>query len=109
MRNLLVSLSVASILFLVGCGEERQSMRVVPDRNGHAASDPTGKGGGQGMQIVADKDEIYITTGAKDSLTSLAKKYGTTVEWLIKRNDLKNGLPAPGSNLIVPAPGGGAK
>ena len=108
MRNLLASLSVASILFLVGCGEERQSMRVVPDRNGHAAVDATGKSG-QGMALVADKDEIYITTGAKDSLTSLAKKYGTTVEWLIKRNDLKNGLPAPGSNLIVPAPGGGAK
>lgn len=109
MRNLLISLTAASVLLLVGCFEERQSMRVVPDRNGHAAVDPTGKGGGQNMTIVADKDEIYITTGPKDSLTSLAKRYGVTVEWLIKRNDLKHGLPAPGSNLIVPAPGGGAK
>ena len=43
MRNLLVSLSAASVLFLIGCGEERHSMRAVPDRNGHAATDPTGK------------------------------------------------------------------
>lgn len=107
MRNLLASLTVASVI-LTGCVTERQSMRVVPDRNGHAAVDATGKSG-QGMSLIADKDEIYITTGPKDSLTSLAKKHGTTVEWLIKRNDLKDGLPAPGSNLIVPAPGGGAK
>lgn len=105
MRNLLASLSVASVLFLVGCGEERHSMRVVPDRQGHAASDPTGKAG-LGNKPTAEEGEIYITTGAKDSLTSLAKKYGTTTIWLIKRNDLKDGLPAPGSNLIVPAPGG---
>jgi hypothetical protein len=108
MRNLLVSLSAASILFLIGCGEERHSMRVVPDRNGHAAADPTGKAG-LGNKPTADEGEIWITTQPKDSLTSLAKKHGTTVEWLIKRNDLKDGLPAPGSNLIVPAPGAPAK
>lgn len=104
MRNLLVSLSFASIFLLVGCLEERQSMRAVPDRNGHAAVDATGKGG-LGNKPTADENEVWITTTPKDSLTSLAKKHGTTVEWLIKRNDLKDGLPAPGSNLIVPKPG----
>ena len=105
MRNLLVSLSAASIFLLVGCLEERHSMRAVPDRNGHAATDPTGKAG-LGNKPTADENEIWITTTPKDSLTSLAKKHGTTVEQLIKRNDLKDGLPAPGSNLIVPKPGG---
>ena len=105
MRNLLVSLSAASIFLLTGCLEERQSMRAVPDRNGHAATDPTGKGG-LGNRPTADEGEIWITTTPKDSLTSLAKKHGTTVEWLIKRNDIKEVLPAPGTNLIVPKPGG---
>jgi len=105
MRNILFMLSIASVLLLVGCGEERQSMKVTQDKGGHAFI-PEGAGAGSPLNNarVAAEGEVYITTGAKDTLTSLAKQYNTTIEWLIKRNDLKNGLPAPGTNMIVPDP-----
>jgi LysM domain len=111
MRKLLISLSVASVLVFAGCGEERQSMKVVQDKQGHAyIPEGAGNGGSKlGNIRTADVGEIYITTGPKDTLTSVAKKYNTTIEWLIKRNDMKdadkfkNGIP-PGTNLIVPDP-----
>ncbi len=108
MRNILIPLSVASVLIFVGC-EERQSMKVTQDKKGHAYI-PEGAGQGVPNNIpVAGKDEIYITTGPKDTLYSIAKKYNTTLDWLIKRNDLKDrekfkdGIP-PGTNIIVPDP-----
>ena len=105
MRYLLASLSVASLLIAAGCGEERVSMMVVPDRQDHAYSDNGAAGVGVGLNVpIAGAGELFITTGPKDTLTSVATKYHTTVVWLIHRNDLKNGLPAPGSNLIVPNP-----
>jgi LysM repeat protein len=105
MRHLLASLSVASLLIALGCGEERVSMMVVPDRQDHAYSDNGSTGGGVGMNVpIPTKSEIFITTGPKDTLTSVAAKYRTTISWLIHRNDLKNGLPPVGSNLIVPNP-----
>ena len=105
MRYLLASLSVASLLIALGCGEERVSMMVVPDRQDHAFSDNGSTGGGVGMNVpIPTKSEIFITTGPKDTLTSVAAKYRTTISWLIHRNDLKNGLPPVGSNLIVPNP-----
>jgi LysM repeat protein len=105
MRNILFMLSFASVLLLTGCGEERQSMKVTQDKGGHAyIPEGAGSGSALGNVRVAGEGEKYITTGAKDTLTSIAKQYNTTVEWLIKRNDLKAGLPAPGTNLIVPDP-----
>jgi LysM repeat protein len=104
MRNVLTVLSVASVLILAGCGEERQSMRVVQDKQGHAWSDLGSGGTALGNIRVAEVGEIYITVAGKDTLTSIAKKYNTTIAWLIKRNDLENGLPPVGSNLIVPDP-----
>jgi len=106
MRKILLSMSVASVLVFIGC-EERQSMRVAQDKQGHAYVPEGGQGGGGGMSLVAGEGEQYITTGPKDTLTSVAKKYNTTLSWLIKRNQLKDaekfkdGLP-PGTNLIVP-------
>jgi LysM repeat protein len=111
MRKLITSLSVASVLVFAGCGEERQSMKVTQDKQGHAyVLEGSGGGGSKlGNIRVADAGEIYYTTGPKDTLTLVAKKFNTTVEWLVKRNDLadkeklKNGIP-PGTNLIVPDP-----
>jgi LysM repeat protein len=103
MRNILFSLSFASVLLLTGCGDERQTMKVTQDKRGHAyIPEGAGSGSALGNVRVAGPDEQYITTTAKDTLTSLAKQYNTTLEWIITRNDLKAGLPAPGSNLIVP-------
>ena len=107
MRNILISLSVASILVLVGC-DERESMKVTQDRQGHAYV-AEGTGSGLPQTPVAAPGEQYITTGPKDTLTSVSKKYNTTLSWLIKRNHLdnaekyKDGVP-PGTNLIVPDP-----
>ena len=107
MRNILTSLSVASILLLVGC-DERESMKVTQDRQGHAYV-VEGTSSGLSLTPVAGPGEQYITTGPKDTLTSVSKKYNTTLAWLIKRNHLqdvekyKDGVP-PGTNLIVPDP-----
>jgi hypothetical protein len=105
MRYLLASLSVASLLIAAGCGEERVSMMVVPDRQEHAYNDSGAVTGGVGLMVpIPGRGERFITTGPKDTLTAIASHYGTTVAWLIRRNDLKSGLPAPGANLIVPDP-----
>jgi hypothetical protein len=105
MRKILVPLSVASVLVFAGCGEERESMKVTQDNQSRAYVAPgSGPGNKLGNVRVAGTGEIYITTGAKDTLTSLAKKYNTTVKWLIQRNNIKDDLPKPGTNLIVPDP-----
>jgi LysM repeat protein len=105
MRNILFMISISSLLLLVGCVEERQSMKVTQNKQGHAFI-PEGAGSGSALpnKLVAAEGEIWITTSGKDTLTSIAKQYNTTIEWLIKRNDLKNGLPVPGTNMIVPDP-----
>jgi len=91
-----------AILALTGCGEYRETMMVVPDRQGHAARDPnTGAPEGGAMTRVANKNEMYITLGAQDSLSSVAKAYGVTLEWLIKRNRITT-APQAGENLVVP-------
>ena len=82
----------------------RESMSVAPDRKGHAASSSeTGSAptSGGSNQPVANKNEMYITLGAQDTLSSVAKAYGVTLEWLIKRNRLTKPVQA-GDNLIVP-------
>lgn len=81
----------------------RESMSVVPDRKGHAASDPTSTGNGTASNAVVanPKTEMYITLGAQDTLSSVAKAYGVTLEWLIRRNRLTKSAQA-GDNLIVP-------
>ncbi len=108
MRKIILSVSVASVLFFIGC-DERQSMKVTQDKQGHAYM-PEGASPGVKNNIpVAGEGEIYYTTGPKDTLTLVAKKFNTTLSWLIKRNDLKDaekfkdGVP-PGTNLIVPDP-----
>ena len=109
MRKLLTSLSVASVLVFAGCGEERQSMKVTQDKQGHAYVAEGSATGIKNNGRVAGEGEIYYTTGPKDTLTSVAKKFNTTVKWLIARNDIKdlekmkNGIP-PGTNMIVPDP-----
>lgn len=109
MRKILTSLSVASVLVFAGCGDERQSMKVTQDKQGHAYVAEGSATGIKNNGRVAGEGEIYYTTGPKDTLTSVAKKFNTTMDWLIKRNDLadkekfKNGIP-PETNLIVPNP-----
>ena len=102
MKTFLAFASVAC-LALSGCGEVRDTMMVVPDRQGHASADvTTAKATGKGSNAVtAGTDEMYITLGAQDSLSSVAKAYGITLEKLIARNRLTKS-PKPGDNLVVP-------
>lgn len=98
-----ISAFILAAIVLAGCGDYRDSMMVVPDRQGHAASDPNstvpqGKGS---TKPIAAKGEMYITLGAQDTLSSVAKAYGVTLDWLIKRNRLET-TPVAGDNLIVP-------
>ena len=104
MRNLLACIAIISLGALAGCGSDmRESMSVVPDRKGHAASNPDGGSAPSASNTVVanPKTEMYITLGAQDSLSSVAKAYGVTLEWLIKRNRLTKPTK-PGDNLIVP-------
>lgn len=98
MKTLLACATVAC-LALTGCGEYRDSMTAVPDRQGHAAGSAPARQISNGP--VAGKGEMYITLGAQDSLSSVSKAYNVTLEWLIKRNRL-TASPKPGDNLIVP-------
>ncbi len=81
----------------------RESMSVVPNRAGHAAANADGATAPSSVNTVVanPKTEMYITLGAQDSLSSVAKAYGVTLEWLIKRNRLTKPVQA-GDNLIVP-------
>ncbi len=102
MRNFLALASFVTVLVLSGCDEYRETMMVVPDRQGHAASAEGAQSKpGISNTAVAHKGEMYITLGAQDTLSSVAKAYGVTLEWLIKRNRLTN-PPKAGDNLIVP-------
>jgi LysM repeat protein len=105
MRYLLASISLAA-LFATGC-QERHSMRVVPDRQDHAYTDDKASKGGGSLtnDNVAGPGEQWITVQPGQTLTWIAKKYGTTTRDIIERNELADSLPKVGQNLIVPNPG----
>ena len=104
MRNLIATLSIASLILITfsGC-EERHSMRSVPNRDGHAWSDPDKKGG-LSMGIQAGEGEIYYNCSATDNLTSVASKFRMSTEELIKRNELKTKELKPKQQLVVRDP-----
>jgi len=96
----LLACTAMTLLALSGCDNDRQNMTVVPDRQGHAygANDqaqPTSTG------PVARADEKWYTMEPNDTLTSVAKKFDVSLEWLIKRNDIQDDKNIP-PQLIVP-------
>jgi hypothetical protein len=103
MKTFLACATVACFA-LAGCGDYRDSMMTTPDRHGHADSDPSNPaqpGLMQNRPQAVPGKEMYITLGAQDSLSSVAKAYNVTLEWLIKRNRL-TASPKAGDNIIVP-------
>lgn len=58
---------------------------------------------------VPGPDERLHTVQAGDTLRSLARRYGTTEAWLIRRNRLESPNLAPGASLIVPTGAGGGR
>ena len=78
-------------------------MRAVPNREGRAGGDGSQNMGDQVNAPVAGPNEHWYTMEAKDDIYTVAKKFNTTPEWLIKRNEIKTpSLVVPGKNLIVP-------
>ena len=99
------ALLLAAVLIAAGCST-RDNAAVTPDRQGHArvigyANISAGP--------VAQDNEMYYTTKAGDTLTSVAKQFNTTAGFLISRNNLSETTGTnkltPGQNLIVPKPG----
>jgi hypothetical protein len=103
MRYLTALIVTTSLIALSACGDYREGMQVAPDRGGHAAGEPEKRGGGAlSGKPIARPGEQYVTMQANDTLSSVAKEYGVTLDWLIKRNQLMTPNPKAGTNLIVP-------
>ncbi len=103
MRYLLVP-TILAALCITACDNDRQTYSVVPDRQGHATS-PEGAKQGQNIsnKPVAGEGEMYYTMEANDSLSGVAKKFNVSLDWLIRRNDIRHDNQVkPGEQLIVP-------
>jgi hypothetical protein len=96
----LAALTVAA-LASTGC-KERSNMRELPDRGGHAYR----TAGAERPLLTGAKlpygDEQVITVQPGDNLKLVARKYGVSEGWLIRRNDLATNNLEAGSSLIVP-------
>ncbi len=104
MRNLTaLALAAFVVLSAAGC-KERTNMRELPDRGGHAyrtagAERPMAAGA-----KLPYADEQVITVQQGDNLKLVAKRFGVTEAWLIRRNDLASNVLEAGMPLIVPKP-----
>jgi LysM repeat protein len=102
MRYILACISVAALFTVTACGDRRQNMAIVPDRQGHAYG-ADGQVQNTSTAPVANVGEGYHTLVAGETLSQVAKKYNVDLGWLIKRNDIqKPSDVTAGKNLIVP-------
>lgn len=103
MRHVIAPLAVAALFLATGC-EDRQNMRAVPDRDGHATG-PDSRMGDLANAPVAGKNEQWYTMKQGDTLISVSKQFKVELDWLIQRNQITNEKKAqvgPGFNVIVP-------
>ncbi len=106
MRQTILAFAVVSLIAFAGC-RSRDTVNVVPDRQGAALQVGPPSVGGGAYVLVAGPGEAYypLKDGEQNKLAEVAKKNGTTLEWLIQRNDLgpeRIARLSPGTNLIVP-------
>jgi LysM repeat protein len=100
MRALIPVLALAALV-ATGC-ERRDSLNNLPDSNGHAGGPGASNSGSTWQKVPRNGEQVY-TVAQGDTLTSVAQKFGTTVEWLIERNDFRaHGEFKPGKTIIVP-------
>lgn len=102
MRYLLACLALSTVALSTGC-QDRQNMRAVPNREGRSGGDGSQNMRDQANAPVANANERYYTMEAGDTSYSVAKKFNTTKEWLIKRNEIVDTTQfKAGKTLIVP-------
>jgi LysM repeat protein len=103
MRHLpaLAAAASVAVLFLAGC-EERANMRELPDRQGHAYKTPAADRPLAAGPAVPYQDEQVYTLQKGDTLKSVARKFGVTEAWIIRRNDMDTHKLIEGANIIVP-------
>ncbi len=100
MRVILPVLAVAALV-ATGC-ERRDSLNNLPERYGHAGGSGSGNSGSSWQKVPRADEQVY-TVAQGDTLTSVAQKFGTTVEDLIKRNDFRSHSEfKAGKTIIVP-------
>ena len=87
---------LAALVSSIGCERRPGQEALVPERGTHVRRPPTSL-----PYPVISGGDMYIVYGETDSLAAIAAKYGTTIEWLIRRNRLTAPIK-PGDNLIVP-------
>jgi LysM repeat protein len=103
MRTTLAAAVAVSLLFATGC-EDRQNLRVVPDRHGHAAG-TTKQAVASTNDLVASANEQWYTMQKGETMYGVAKKFNIKVGDLIARNKIdeaKVNKIGEGYNLIVP-------
>jgi LysM repeat protein len=103
MRQTIAALSVLSLLLVAGC-QDRDTVRVVPDRQGHALMTTPDTVAATANTRVPREGEAMHTVVAGDTLSSVGKKFNVDIKWLIERNDIidsKKPLRV-GQQLIVP-------
>jgi LysM repeat protein len=103
MRQTIAALGVLSLLLVAGC-QDRDTVRVVPDRQGHALIATQDTVAATANTRVPRDGEYMHTVVAGDTLSLIGKKYNVDIKWLITRNDIvddKKPLKV-GQQLIVP-------
>ncbi len=109
MRHLTaIAFAAATLLAVTGC-EERDNMRELPDRAGHAyrtagAERPMAAGA-----LIPSANETFHSVATGDNLKTVGLKYGVSEAWLIRRNRLKTHILVADQNLIVPKQAPAAK
>ncbi|MEK7413657.1 MAG: LysM peptidoglycan-binding domain-containing protein [Planctomycetota bacterium] len=94
-------LALASVAFLVAAGcQDRANLRELPDRQGHAYR-TEGAERPLANQTAPYQDEQTYTVTGSDTLILVSKKFNTTVDAIVRRNDLQTNILTPGQVLIV--------
>lgn len=102
MRHLVLAAASVAVLAITGC-EERNNMRELPDRGGHAYLTASAERNRNATGLfVRDNEQVY-NVGPKDTLKKLVDQFGGDLHRdYIVRNDLQSEKLTPGQVLVVP-------
>lgn len=105
----LTALATASLVAFAASGcQERENMRQLPDRGGHAYRTAGAELVTEPGAKVPRAGEMLYYAVAGDNLKKVSERFTVTVDWIIRRNDLQSHILTPGQPLVVPKPEAGA-